>query len=198
MPRASLYRGLRDGYPPAAMRSSPSPIRPARRGPRRPPGRLSRRGFSLVEILVALSIGAFAFFPILSMFQSGLRLTVQQSYWAQARQIAEKNMDEILALPFPDIPAGTNNVKVNGQPFPRRVEIKNTPYKVDVQVAVKSPTFTYRMRNLVGEVIPPMGRPPREYEAKDEVKEIRVTVSWKGVGATLEFPLVTCKADLHL
>lgn len=157
-----------------------------------------RRGFSLVEILVALSIGAFAFFPILSMFQSGLRLNVQQSYWAQARQIAEKNMDEILALPYPQVAAGKNALKVAGQPFPRRAEVKGTVYRVDVEVVTRSPLFTYRMRNLVGDVIPPLDRPAREFEAKDELKEIRLVVSWQGVGATLEFPLITCKADLHL
>ncbi len=157
-----------------------------------------RAGFSLVEVLVALSVGAIAFFPIISMFQSGLRLNVQQSYWVQARQIAEKNMDEILALPFPDVTAGVNMVKVAGQSFPRRFEIKGTAYDVHVTVTTLSPEFTYRMRNLMGDVHPPLGRPPREFVAKDELKEIRLVVSWKGVNARLEFPLVTYKADLHL
>lgn len=159
-----------------------------------------RAGFSLVEVLVALSIGAVAFFPIITMLQQGLRTNIRQSYWSQARDLAVKNMEEVLALPYDAILDGANQVNPPGGGFPRNVAIKNVSYRVTVSVRTLSPKYTYRMRNLRGQVVPPMSLPPSEYTAEKELKEVLVDVSWSPEGKKkdfLHFPLRSYRADLH-
>lgn len=162
--------------------------------------RRQRRGFSLVEVLVALSIGAVAFFPIITMLQQGLKTNIRQSFWSQARDLGVKNIEEVMALPFEQIGDGSNNIKDVNPPFPRYVSIKNVSYSITIEVKTLSPKYTYRMRNLRGDVLPPLFLPPKEYIAANEIKEVTVTVGWSPTGTRrdyITFPLRSYRADLH-
>jgi prepilin-type N-terminal cleavage/methylation domain-containing protein len=161
--------------------------------------RQNRRGFSMVEMLVALTVGAMAFFPIITMLQTGLRTTIHQSYWSQARDLAVKNMDEVLALRYDDIKEGVNQISAVSS-FPRSFTIKNVNFNVSVSVRSLSPIFKYRTMNLRKEINPPLLSPPENYTANGEIKEVDIIVVWSPSGRKnniLRFPLRTYRADLH-
>ena len=156
-----------------------------------------RHGVSLVEIVIALSVAAVAFFPIITMMRTGLSTNMSQANYVQASELAQNAMDEIMALKFADIAEGKNNITYNGITYPRRIIKRRAKFDIDVEVKSIPPVFTYREKNLVGDIIPPMSKLPSEYVAKDELKEIEVVVKWRGVGKELEFSLKSYRADLH-
>ena len=146
--------------------------------------------------MVALSVAAFAFFPIITMIRTGMKTNIQQSHWSQARELAQKTMDEILALHYEEITLSKNNIKYGSVSFPRKTSIKNTEFIIEVNVAEHSPSFTFRSSNLLGDIIPPIGQTPKIYKTTNELKEIDVEVSWQGISRRLIFPLKCYKADL--
>lgn len=69
-------------------------------------------GYSLVEVMVAIMLMAIAIIPMVSMFDTGLKIATQGSDYDRARALANEKLEEIRALPYksPDPPAaGTAN-----------------------------------------------------------------------------------------
>ena len=82
------------------MRQSPYPVRPpARNGPR-PGSALQRRGFTLLEVLVALAIMATAVTLLMQLFAVDLRAIAASGSLTSATLKGEARIREILAEPL--------------------------------------------------------------------------------------------------
>ena len=154
-------------------------------------------GISLVEILIALSVASIAFFPIMNVMRTGLKTNLVQSNYVQASELAQNCMDEILSLHYPDVKIGKNNITYNSITYPRTISKKRVKFKIDAEIKLISPQFTFRRKNLIGDITPPLNKPAEKYVAKDELKEINISVHWKGVSKVVEFKLRSYKASLY-
>ena len=152
----------------------------------------ARRGVSLVEILVAISVAAFAFFPILRLFSHSARDSMKLSDYATARELAAKTMDEVLAQPFEALRDGSSLEFPGGYRLPRVESKGQTAFSLDVAVASLDPEWSVRQRNLAGTIGPAKSyKPP-----VNELKRVTIRVSWRGVGETQSYALSALKADL--
>lgn len=72
------------------------------------------RGYSLVEVMVAIMLLGLAIIPMVSMFDAGLRASVVGSNNDRGRAIASEELAEIQALPFssPGAPATDSVIEV--------------------------------------------------------------------------------------
>jgi hypothetical protein len=152
----------------------------------------SRRAMSLVEILIALIIGATAFFPIIKLFQQGIKDSLHSSSWTQAREVAKNNIDIVLALPFANIARGDNLIvdKNSSVMFPHTEKIKGVDFIVSCKVHDLVPLCSIYRSNRTG------GGVTNHYCISSKLKGITVTVKWQGVGKQLDYSLVTFKSDL--
>ncbi|HOT75802.1 MAG TPA: hypothetical protein PK467_08455 [Candidatus Wallbacteria bacterium] len=153
---------------------------------------LNERAMSLVEILIALIIGATAFFPIIKLFQEGIKDSLHSSSWTQAREVAKNNIDIVLALPFGNIARGDNLItdKNSAALFPRVEKIKGVDYTVTCKVHDLVPLCSIYTSNRSG------GGVTNHYCISSKLKGITITVKWQGVGRELDYSLVTFKSDL--
>lgn len=152
-----------------------------------------RRGVSLVEILIALSVAAFAFFPILRLFNHSMRDSMKISDYAHARELAAKTMDELLARPYEALAPGAAQSFPDGYLLPRSERRGQTLFTIEAEVAELRPSWKVRHINLAGAVSDPV-----EFTAKEtELKRITTRVSWQGIGAAQSYALTSLKADLY-
>jgi len=150
------------------------------------------RAVSLVEILIALIIGATAFFPIIKLFQQGIKDSIHSTSWTQAREIAKNHLDAVLMLPFQNIIKGNNLIldKGNVKMFPRTETIKGADFKTECVVHDLTPLCSVYKANRAG------GGLLNHYCISGKLKAVTITVKWKGVGRELDYSLVSFKADL--
>ncbi len=153
---------------------------------------LTCRAMSLIEILIAMIIGVTAFFPIIKLFQEGIKDSLHSSAWTQAREVAKNNMDIVLALPFNNIVRGDNLIvdKNSSSMYPRTEKVKGVDFVVDCKVHDLVPLCgIYRSTRSGGGVT-------THYCISSKLKGITITVKWQGVGKMLDYSLVTFKSDL--
>ena len=62
-------------------------------------------GYSLVEVMVAITLLAIAIIPMVSMFSTGLRAATQGGDYDKARALANAKMEEVRALRYNDLVA---------------------------------------------------------------------------------------------
>jgi prepilin-type N-terminal cleavage/methylation domain-containing protein len=60
-------------------------------------------GYTLVEVLVAITILAVAILPMFGMFDMGLNAATQSSHYDKARTLANLKMEETKSMPFVDV-----------------------------------------------------------------------------------------------
>ena len=60
-------------------------------------------GYSLVEVLVSITILTIAILPMMSMFDMGLQGATENSNYDQARTLANQKMEQAKNLPFVDV-----------------------------------------------------------------------------------------------
>lgn len=161
---------------------------------------------SLVEVLIALTVGVVAFFPILSLFQSGVRDSLYATAWTQAREFAKSYIDRVCSLNFDELAdTGTAPLTIDGIPnyFPKQDDVKGVIFYTDCKIESITPTFDYRTVNRARQVIPAPPAAPYSKQIQNKLKKITVTVKWKGMGSNngnavmLEYKLSTLKADLY-
>jgi len=156
--------------------------------------RYNKIGISLVEILIAISIAAFAFLPIIKIFTSSTRNSQQISNYAIARELAAKSMDEILSLDFDQLKDGTIiKLPAIGVFFPKTEKKGKVTFNISINIESKNPTFKVRHKNLSGFVSAPIAIPG---SVKD-LKKIDVRVGWDGISSVQEYKLQALKADLY-
>ncbi|HNY11957.1 MAG TPA: hypothetical protein PKK26_10240 [Candidatus Wallbacteria bacterium] len=165
-----------------------------------------RAAVSLVEVLIALTVGVVAFFPILSLFQSGVKDSLYATSWTQAREFAKGYMDRVCAMNFDELTdTGVAPLKVDGIPnyFPKQDNVRGTIFYTDCNIESVTPAFEYRTVNRARQLIPAPPAPPYSKQILNKLKKITVTVKWKGMGnnqgaaVMLEYKLATLKADLY-
>ena len=61
------------------------------------------RGYSLVEVMVAIVVLTIAIVPMVSMFDMGLKLATKGSDYDKARALANLKLEEAKSLPFGDV-----------------------------------------------------------------------------------------------
>jgi prepilin-type N-terminal cleavage/methylation domain-containing protein len=61
------------------------------------------RGYSLVEVMVAIMVLTIAIVPMISMFDMGLKLATKGSDYDKARALANLKLEEAKSLPFSDV-----------------------------------------------------------------------------------------------
>ena len=153
---------------------------------------ITRRAMSLIEILIAMVIGVTAFFPIIKLFQEGIKDSLHSSAWTQAREVAKNNIDTVLALPFNNIVRGDNLIvdKNSSAMYPRTEKVKGVDFIVDCKVHDLVPLCgIYRSTRSGGGVM-------THYCISSKLKGITITVKWQGIGKQLDYSLLTFKSDL--
>jgi prepilin-type N-terminal cleavage/methylation domain-containing protein len=61
------------------------------------------RGYTLVEVMVAIVVLTIAIIPMMSMFDMGLKLATKGSDYDKARALANLKLEEAKSLPFSDV-----------------------------------------------------------------------------------------------
>ncbi len=103
----------------------PSPCRSLPR--RRPRG--AARGFSLIELLIAVSLFAVLVVGILAMNSAYIKYNRNNKYYSTAVQLAENGIEECMRLPYAAL-EGKNDTIAFGQPGPyanyaRSIEVQD-------------------------------------------------------------------------
>jgi prepilin-type N-terminal cleavage/methylation domain-containing protein len=131
-------------------------------GPSHDPERGAReRGYSLVEVLVAIVILSLAILPMVGMFDAALRAATLGSNYDRARTLANEKLEEIRALPYGLSGGGADSVTERYPPA--------TP------VSGKRGIFTYTVRtNFVDASLNVTDSPPTSQ------MRVRVEVEWRG------------------
>jgi len=157
-----------------------------------------RRGFTLVEILIALLIGVVAFYPIIQLFQSGIKDSMHATNWTQGRELAKSYTDSILSQKYDDLPHGGGSwtasfvvgSAANPLRFPKSDVIKGVQFKTTCQIFDLVPTFgNYSINRAGTETIDHL-------KLKNVLKGVIVKTTWKGVGKDLEYWVLTFKTNL--
>jgi type II secretory pathway component PulJ len=78
----------------------------------------SRKGYSMLEVLVAAFIFALAIIPIYRILAQQSAQEVETAKIALAKSIAASVKEEILSRPFEEVFATVSNGKLEGQPYP--------------------------------------------------------------------------------
>lgn len=65
----------------------------------------NRRAFSLIEIMIAMAIIAFAFMPIIGAMSTSMRGTMKDEKVVQAMNMAQTSLNAALQFPFDALPA---------------------------------------------------------------------------------------------
>lgn len=156
------------------------------------------RAFTLVEILIALCIGVLAFYPIIQLFQTGIRDSMHATNWTQGRELAKSYTDNVLAQKFDNLPSGGGSwtapfsvgEAANPIRFPRVDVIKGVTFKTTCQIFNLVPSLgTYSVNRAGYETADHL-------KLKNVLKAVIVKTSWKGVGKDLEYWVLTFKSNL--
>ena len=95
-----------------------------------------KNGFTLLEILLVLGIMALVFFPLLSMFSSGLLVSGEIEGTATALHLAQQKLEAIKNLPFDSVSSEAKTAVENFPGYEREVTV--TSPQADLKdVAVK-------------------------------------------------------------
>lgn len=108
----------------------------------------AERGYSLVEVMVAIMVLTIAIVPMMSTFDMGLKLATKGSDYDKARALANLKLEEAKSLPFSDVENnfpetgttydGSGQYQSNWLPQPGAV-FTNFEYRVTKQYMVEPP-----------------------------------------------------------
>lgn len=88
---------------------------------------LNNKGFTLVEIIVAIFVISVGIVSIVSMFPLGMKLVNSSQTSAISNQLCQQKIEEILATPYNDIVVGNSSENPLPLPFASfRREVKIT------------------------------------------------------------------------
>ena len=69
---------------------------------------ITRRGYSLIEVLLGITILTVAILSLVALFTSGLKLKTKMSQVTFATELARETLERTKSLGFSALPAGTN------------------------------------------------------------------------------------------
>src|SRR5687768_13475476 len=136
---------------------------------------MARRGFSIMEIILALAVVAVAFMVVLSLFSSSARHAVQTRNRTMAMLLAQSLMEEVQghtygtaapkAWPLDAPQTEAQTVYVDGRPqemiFTRKMELENGSL-----VGKSAENFDRATIIIAWQEIETAGGPPRPLEVK--------------------------------
>lgn len=103
-----------------------------------------KRGLSLIEVLIAMTIMAVALIPTIGLFNTGFKGTHKQIGFINALEIAEDELNTAITTPWKNTTDFTHEVEREGIKF--IVELKTTP----VDTPSTPIKLTYLYKNLSG------------------------------------------------
>ena len=109
--------------------------------------RSSDKGFSIVEILIAMAVLSFGLLAVASMQVTSMKGNSFSRQTTEAMSLGQKHLDELLALPYnhPDLANGTHGSIIQQQRYQldwNILEDNTLPQSKDIQVNV-----TWQSRN---------------------------------------------------
>jgi prepilin-type N-terminal cleavage/methylation domain-containing protein len=99
------------------------------------------RGYSLVEVLVAIVILSLAILPMVGMFDAALRAATLGGNYDKARALANEKLEEIRALPYSD-PSGAADSVTEMYPPPTPTSGKRGIFTYTVQTKFVDASFS--------------------------------------------------------
>jgi prepilin-type N-terminal cleavage/methylation domain-containing protein len=85
--------------------------------PQAPRGAGPAPGFSLVEVLVAISIFSISVLGIQALFLGLVQTTTQNSHYASAVELAQAELENLRALPYSEVDSHTSMTTVAGTEY---------------------------------------------------------------------------------
>jgi prepilin-type N-terminal cleavage/methylation domain-containing protein len=123
-------------------------------------------GYSLVEVLVAITILSLAILPMVGMFDAALRAATLGGSYDRARALANEKLEEVRALPYSD-PGGAADSVVEKYP-------PATPVRATEGIF----TYTVQTKFVDAGLSNPGGSPPTSQ------MRVEVEVEWQGKSYT--------------
>ena len=106
--------------------------------------RRGEHGFSLVEVLSAMTLFALVASAVGSLAITSMLHTIQNRHATTASQLAQRQLEDLRALPYASLASGTKSVVAAGQSYTVNTTVQaNNPAsgmsRINVQVAWTGP-----------------------------------------------------------
>ena len=106
--------------------------------------RRGEHGFSLVEVLSAMTLFALVASAVGSLAITSMLHTIQNRHATTAAQLAQRQLEDLRALPYASLASGTKSVVAAGQSYTVNTTVQaNNPAsgmsRINVQVAWTGP-----------------------------------------------------------
>ena len=106
--------------------------------------RRGEHGFSLVEVLSAMTLFALVASAVGSLAITSMLHTIQNRHATTAAQLAQRQLEDLRALPYASLASGTKSVVAAGQSYTVNTNVQaNNPAsgmsRINVQVAWTGP-----------------------------------------------------------
>ena len=150
--------------------------------------KLIKRGMTLNEILLAVSILAMSFIPIIGVISSSMQTTEKDDHIIKGISLCQEKLNAALQFPFEFIPSGkyTDDITSNNNDLPLKVELGEDDFRIKyiselnvtdeiVHFQVPMCDFTQKAKNPNS---PDTWMKLRNVEIKNMVKRYTVTVKW--------------------
>ena len=106
--------------------------------------RRRERGFTLVEVLSAMTLFALVAAAVSALAITSMLHTIQNRHATTAAQLAQRRLEDMRALPYASLAGGTSSLVVAGQSYTVNTTVQaNVPAsgmsRINVQVAWTGP-----------------------------------------------------------
>ncbi|MBF0544232.1 MAG: hypothetical protein HQM08_07360 [Candidatus Riflebacteria bacterium] len=164
----------------------------------------AHHGVTLIEIMMATLVMAFAIIPIASLLGVGAKMTSKDYRLIEATQILEKTGNSLFLQPFKEIPVGNYQYYATPPVILGDIPGKFATYTVYMTCEMNSVSFNANMINVQGAAfqenapkITDFDTTPKTFVFDNMVKKIMVEVRWiEPNGPQKSLFLVTYRADL--
>ncbi len=148
----------------------------------------TKKGMTLNEILLAVSILALSFIPIIAVISSSIRTTEKDDHIIKGISLCQEKLSAVLQFPYDKIPEGTYNADITNDNGDLSITIKlgnenfRIPYYSELKVTNETVKYKVPMCDFTKRAIKPSS--PGEWmssknvEIKNMVKRYTVTVRW--------------------
>lgn len=107
---------------------------------------MDERGFTLIEVVTAMTLIVIALIPIMLMFNTGVRSTDKASYHSVALGLAQERIEQLRDTAYNDLASVTDSsITISGATFNRTVTV-TTP-ESNLKKIVVNVSWTYNSAN---------------------------------------------------
>lgn len=145
----------------------------------------SRRGFTLIEVVVLIVVIGVAMAGVLLIFQNTVRKSADPQVYKQSLAIAEAMLDEILLAAYD--PDGVGGPRANFNDVDDYIGYSTTGGMKDIQENAVPGLQDYNVFPPIAVVVSPLNDSPATLTQVGEAKRITVTVTHaSGVSVSLD------------